>query len=345
MFLIFPECKTVETAFDKLRVLCADVTSRFPRPVKWEAEKCIAPSLFLGKKRYIGRFHLPGETPKMNSKGLEKNRLDNAPIVRTTMTKITSLIMEDNNLSGALAYVNQVATDLIQRRTPIAELVVTKSISRPDYKMKPLQVYVAERMHARDPSYTFGPGERIPFIIVNNGNKGKNVPLSSRAEDPCYALQHNLDVDIGYYLIKQLANPLARILMWYIGPKDMMEEIHSIERLRPVPHKILQKSLDRMIAWTATRIFGIEALAKIPRPPPRHNGIMDRFVTRRAKTEEELERCRDQADILAVDLEECKQKCVKCRGYSETVTVCVARDCVNLLRQSEIKRDMEDLFK
>jgi len=50
-------------------------------------------------------------------------------------------------------------------------------------------------------------GERIPFVIV----AGKDL-FVNRAEDPEYVRQHNLALDVDYYIQKQLLPPVERIL-------------------------------------------------------------------------------------------------------------------------------------
>jgi DNA polymerase I len=50
-------------------------------------------------------------------------------------------------------------------------------------------------------------GERIPFVII--AGKGLFV---DRAEDPEYVKEHNIQLDVDYYIQKQLLNPVERIL-------------------------------------------------------------------------------------------------------------------------------------
>ena len=50
-------------------------------------------------------------------------------------------------------------------------------------------------------------GERIPFVIL--AGKGLFV---ERAEDPDYAREKNLQLDVDYYINKQILPPVERIL-------------------------------------------------------------------------------------------------------------------------------------
>lgn len=50
-------------------------------------------------------------------------------------------------------------------------------------------------------------GTRIPFVIV--AGKGLFV---DRAEDPDYVREHNVPIDVDYYIKKQILPPVERIL-------------------------------------------------------------------------------------------------------------------------------------
>ena len=50
-------------------------------------------------------------------------------------------------------------------------------------------------------------GTRIPFVIV--AGKGLFV---DRAEDPDYVREHNVHIDVDYYVKKQILPPVERIL-------------------------------------------------------------------------------------------------------------------------------------
>ena len=50
-------------------------------------------------------------------------------------------------------------------------------------------------------------GTRIPFVII--AGKGLFV---ERAEDPDYVREHNVPIDVDYYIKKQILPPVERIL-------------------------------------------------------------------------------------------------------------------------------------
>lgn len=174
IMMVFPETDTVPGAMEKLKEVCAAVTKTFPKPVELQAEKVYCPHIQFGKKKYAGYCYVNGESPKIDSKGIEKNRLDNCPLVRKMMTEILNVLLVKNDLQAALEYIHRTLVDLIQGRIDYSDLVITKSVSKPadDYKGMVVHIEVAKRMAARDHSYTFAPGERIPFVIVHAPGAG-----------------------------------------------------------------------------------------------------------------------------------------------------------------------------
>jgi hypothetical protein len=160
-------------------------------------------------------------------------------------------------------------------KTDIGKLVISKSISKENYKNEPAHLAVARRMKARDPSYESGPAERIPFVIVSNG--GKNV--TQRAEDPLWAIKEQIPIDIDYYIQNQLAGPCSRILMWFFASAQDKHTVTTCEdHLRLLQEKIpddfarlksakdeLVKAIKMMQKHTVERFFGPGALIKFPR--------------------------------------------------------------------------------
>lgn len=354
--MVFPGCTTVPDAFDRLKKVCDAVTASFPKPVAMAAEKVYEGYVLFAKKRYAGFCHIPPGKPKIDSKGVEKNRLDNTPLVRRMMTRVFELLLIDDNVQGALHYVNQCVADLIQGKVDFADLVITKSISKLEYKGKAVHVEVAKRMKARDSSYLMAPGERIPYVIVKS-DRGKcsGVKVFDKAEDPLWSIQHGMDVDVNHY-IKDLSRPLARTLMWYVAPKEMLEGIKNLEaRISEAEdkdpgseaelEKALKKQLEKMTEHVAAQLFGPGALARIPRPPQKRSGPIAKFLIPVAKKARSSPADAEHLESLRSQLLEAKAKCAKCRGREDDTVACVQRDCVNLFKVAILTKDIEELLK
>lgn len=293
-----PNIDTDEKAFTTLVYICDAVSGEYPpdSPVLMQAEKVMRRMVMINKKRYLaakilatkierqdgpkGKYTGPVTKitvapPTLIAMGIEMSRRDNCVLVPELMEAVISMIVIDNNITGARAQIQNVLREMLAGRIDIGKLVISKSISKSQYKSDPIQVILAKRMAARDPGYKWGLAERIPYVIVNRPHKN----LSDQAEDPLYTIQNNLQLDHNYYIQKQLAGPLSRIFMWILCDKSYKQSVRSIEdRLRYVHEhepgntilmeqleKQLAKALESMHSHTMNLLFGPGALAAHPR--------------------------------------------------------------------------------
>lgn len=108
-------------------------------------------------------------------------------VVKTMKTLLDKLILKDKP-DEALDVINNTLSELLKGRIDISDLVITKAITKDDYKGKPAHVAVAERMKKRDPSYECNSGERIPFVVTLNGG----TKLYEKADDPLWVINHGI---------------------------------------------------------------------------------------------------------------------------------------------------------
>jgi DNA polymerase delta subunit 1 len=89
-----------------------------------------------------------------------------------------------------------------------------------DYKVRSAHVELAEKMRKRDPATAPSIGDRVPFVIIK---AAKGAKAYEKAEDPIYALENNLPIDVQHYLEHQLAQPLQRIFEPVMkNPKELL---------------------------------------------------------------------------------------------------------------------------
>merc|ERR1719482_512486 len=200
------------------------VSATFIRPIKLEFEKVYCPYLLMNKKRYAGLYWTkPEKYDKLDTKGIETVRRDNCALVRILVETVLQKILIERSIDGAVQYVQDIISDLLQNKVDLSLLVISKSLgkgaSREDYAAKQAHVELAERMRARDPSSAPGSGDRVPYVITS---AAKNTPAYARSEDPLYVLENNLSIDAQHYIDHQLHQPLIRIF----GP--IMKNAESI---------------------------------------------------------------------------------------------------------------------
>jgi len=116
-------------------------------------------------------------------------------------------------VEAAVAHVREVVDrvrniDVRKDKDIIDDLTMTRMFSKnaSRYKNKQPHLTVVEKIEER----TGAPpavGERIPFVIT----AGRDL-FVNRAEDPEYVREHNVPIDVDYYIKKQVLPPVERIL-------------------------------------------------------------------------------------------------------------------------------------
>jgi hypothetical protein len=99
--------------------------------------------------------------------------------------------------------------------------------------------------------------------------------LADQAEDPLWAIQHGMQLDIKYYIDKQLSGPISRIFMWLLSDRSYLQSIATVEeKIRnargdkvamAIHEKTLDNIMEKMQACTAQKLFGPGALAAHPK--------------------------------------------------------------------------------
>ncbi len=124
-----------------------------------------------------------------------------------------NLIRDPN---GAVDYTKNVISELLRNKLDISQLVITKELTKTEYKAKQAHVVLAEKMKKRDPGTAPKLGDRVSYVIIQASNK---TPAFEKAEDPIYVLENNIPIDYQYYLENQLSKPLTRIFEPILGDK------------------------------------------------------------------------------------------------------------------------------
>lgn len=84
------------------------------------------------------------------------------------------------------------------------------------YKSAAAHVELSKKMAKRDSATAPQVGERVAFVIIKGA---KGAKAHEKAEDPIYALEHNLPIDAQHYLEHHLSQPLLRIFEPILGEK------------------------------------------------------------------------------------------------------------------------------
>lgn len=238
----------------------------FRKPHDLENESIYCPLLLMKKKRYCALMweaprqwrDMPFEEwrwdlvpndkkngvwngySKIQKKGMENVRRDNARIVGETLTACIKKLMVDRDPESAIKHVHQVTEDLIMGRTEFWDLIISEGISKSfesyeESGARRKAVELAKRWQKRDPATAPKVGDRVPFVIVNvmgtkdkkktsgstamslivkrkNGNPVPSIQdIADKTEDPIYAMRNGIPILVSYYLWNQLMRPLLKL--------------------------------------------------------------------------------------------------------------------------------------
>ncbi|OQR90444.1 DNA polymerase delta catalytic subunit [Achlya hypogyna] len=326
---------TVEEAMPLAEEAARIVSDIFPRPIQLEFEKVYYPYLLMNKKRYAGLLWTkPEKYDKLDTKGLETVRRDNCMLVRRMVETILKKILIERNVDAAIGYTKQIISDLLQNKVDVSLLVITKGLSKTtdsdDYKVKQAHTELAARMKKRDPGSAPVLGERIAYVIVD---KGKNVPLYDKSEDPVYTLTNNIPIDCDYYLTNQLQNPIERIFEPIIGlgkvKSDLFAGDHTRKRSKP---GLVQNSGGMMnFAVKKSKCLGCKA-------PLNDDGALCKSCL-----EDEATVYAKQLNVVVTAETQFARlwtQCQNCQGSLHQEVLCTSRDCPIFYKRIKVQKEL-----
>jgi DNA polymerase elongation subunit (family B) len=189
-----------------------DYSSKFLKaPHGWVYEKTICPFALLRKKGYVGIYYEQNPNKgKLKSMGIVLKRRDNAPIVKEIYGGIIDILMKEQNVDRAIAFLREKLQYMIDQKCPMEKLIITKSL-RSDYK-NPAQIahkVLADRMGVRDPGNKPSTGDRIPYAYIHNDTKG--ALQGDKIEHPSYIQSQRLQLNYSFYITNQIMKPVQQL--------------------------------------------------------------------------------------------------------------------------------------
>ncbi|GAB0493770.1 hypothetical protein MMPV_005055 [Pyropia vietnamensis] len=315
----------------------ADLLSAlFPRPVKLEFEKCYYPYLLISKKRYAGQLWTKPDAPdKMDTKGVESVRRDNCRLVANVIDSVLRILLEERDLNAAVSYVKRVIGDLLQNRLDISLLVVSKQLTKAEgkYESNTAHSVLAEKMRRRDPGTAPSLGDRVPYVITRGV---KTQPAYDRAEDPLYALDHNVAIDNAYYLDNMLRKPLERIFEAMLPPAAVAA-LFSGDHTRSIFVPTPTARAGGMMRFTRVALSclgcksAISSGALCKHCAPREAEIYARLLGR--------------TRALEVAFASLWTECQRCMGSVCQEVLCSNVDCPIFYRRLKTQKDLDDASK
>ena len=228
------------------------VSSALKPPHDFEYDKVFDQFIIFSKKRYVGNKYEESPTDfKQTSMGIVLKRRDNASILKTIYGGAIKILLNERNVDKAVQFVKEKTMEMIQGKTSLSQLTITKSLSkykadwiRDDIKILeekiknvkgddltraklqlnkkraelekappyPAHKILADRMAERDPGNAPAVGERMGFIYISPPpGKSASQLQGDRIENPEYIKQQKLQPDYQYYIEHQLMKPLGQL--------------------------------------------------------------------------------------------------------------------------------------
>ena len=236
-------CVFKTTDLMKLHLMAQEISKAtqaiFPEPMKLEYEGKIYKEFFiLSKKRYVARScdEYGVMSSKVLKKGVQTQRRDSTKLLKLLFDDSILRIMEGLSFETVLSYILDDIQTMFCRGFPDGHYIITKSLAKDEYKSKPPQVVLKERMERRGKQVPVG--SRITYVITTNG--GYKAKQAEKVEEESFYKTYRsiLQLDFLYYLEHQLMNPLNEIL------EKAYKKPHVITKLynaRVNYHKVVQQ--------------------------------------------------------------------------------------------------------
>lgn len=222
------------------RMIAKTVTSSLQRPMELVFDSFARRAIFIAKKRYavlLLEKSPDGMREKIRVKGMETVRRDWCELTTKTMEKVLELVLKEGKVDDAVELVRNTIDSIREidaSKNPqlFEELVLTRQYTKKpeNYKSRQPHITVVDKLKSR--GIIANVGERIPFVIL--AGKGLFV---ERAEDPDYAREKKLPLDVDYYINKQILPPVERILA------DFGEQGEKLRAMKEKKNQKGQRSL------------------------------------------------------------------------------------------------------
>lgn len=153
------------------------------------------------KKRYAGL--LPDG--RLDIVGLEVMRGDWAAVAKNVQEKVLEIILKEQSPKKAAKLVQDFVYELRQKRVPYRDLIIWKTLTKPaeEYEVKASHVEAAKML--KEKGWELTVGDKVGYVVVAVSGR-----LYERVKPYMFAAYE--DVDLEYYVSKQIVPAAARIL-------------------------------------------------------------------------------------------------------------------------------------
>lgn len=193
-------------------------------------------------------YTTPDQPSKIDMKGIQVVRRDSCQLVKDVSNDVLHAVMYDKSTEAALHAARRHVLDVLSGSLPVDRFVVSKSL-RSDYKNdKQPHLYVARKLAQRR-GFPVPSGSRVPYVFVRDLDN-PDCLQAEKAEDPAYAAEHGLPLDVLYYIDHQIMSPVVALLAVLVDkPKEAVFDHPSIKPLMDAlrrEHESARKTCKRL---------------------------------------------------------------------------------------------------
>jgi DNA polymerase I len=171
------------------------------------------------KKRYAGL--LPDG--RLDIVGLEVMRGDWAIVAKEVQEKVLEIILKEQSPQKATKYVQSFIYNLRQKLVPYRDLIIWKTLTKPaeEYQVKASHVEAAKML--KEKGWKLGIGDKVGYVVVVGSGR-----LYERVKP--YVFASYADVDVEYYVSKQVVPATARILESFGITEEQLLKTNAVEK-------------------------------------------------------------------------------------------------------------------
>jgi len=193
----------IEHEPEKVEKVCEEIGETLGLEIK--PDKVYIRILFTeAKKRYCGL--LPDG--QLDIVGLEVIRGDWAAVAKNVQEKVLDIVLKDQSPEKAAKFVREYVLDLRAKKVPYRDLIIWKTLTKPieEYAVRAPHVEAAKTL--KKEGWDLSLGDKIGYVIITGLGH-----LYEKAKP--YMLASYDDVDIEYYVSKQVVPAASRILTMF----------------------------------------------------------------------------------------------------------------------------------
>ena len=196
-------------------------------------------------------------------------------------------------------------------------------------------------MQERDPTYKAGVGDRIAYVLIENGAR----MLSEMGEDPLYAMQNGLPIAHKEYH-RQLIKPIGKMLLWIFSSKEKIRVLNDYqEAMRKELFAGNTERCDHIFKKQFTpykRNCELALATDFLKPQIGGTRIMPKESNNRSLLTSHFKILGQRKSLTAGEIEDLDAKimerqeiCNRCRGFKtemgpNAIITCQQKDCANL---------------